>query len=1123
MKLKNSYWVLIFMLLFCWSCSETESSKSTVNKVTQDVADNTQSLFRLLPAEQTGLNFNNLNKSDHVFNVFTYEYAYNGGGVAVGDINNDGLPDVYFSGNLVPDKLFLNKGNMQFEDISLSAGIGSEGYSSGVSMVDINGDGLLDIYVCRTSKFPDEFRKNLLYINNGDLTFKEQGEAYNIGSIAFSSQAYFFDYDKDDDLDMYLVNHRYDLAQAQKLNLEQDPITKELRMIKDDIHPLVTDRLYRNDDGVRFTDVTQAAGLENHSFGLSAAIIDVNEDGWPDIYIANDFVDGDNLYINQKNGTFKDELEDHFGHISRNSMGSDVADINNDGSLDLFVLDMLPPDNYRMKMLKGPDPYDKFHLVAQGGGHHQAMKNTFQLNRGDGTFQEISALTGMSHTDWSWAPLIADFDNDGNKDIFITNGIRRDITDMDILTYEAQAIISAAGGMKNVDLVKLEDMYPSKPVSNYLFKNNGKLEFEDYTSAWGLNQPSFSNGASYADLDNDGDLDIIVNNINQNAFLYENKANEISNNSYLSIQLKGPAKNRNGIGAAIKIYSKDGSMQLGIQAPVRGYLSTVSTQLHFGLGNKEIARLEIIWPDEASQILENISANQLLVLDYNDAQAGNYVKTANKPIFKEVSRQYNINFTHQENDFVDYKRDPLLPGQLSREGPFIAVADVNGDQLADFYIGNAKGTAGALYIQTKNNQFQKRNSAVFQEDAGFEDAGVLFLDIDNDGDEDLYVASGGSSYNGDSDQYQDRLYVNDGSGSFSRQELPAINSSTSCVVALDIDNDNDLDLFVGGRHLPGAYPLSPQSYLLENKDGQYVDKTKGWLPNDGQLGMLTSAVATNIDKEDALALVIAGDWMPVKILKLENGRLLVDKEIPGSSGLWNTVVATDFDTDGDTDLLIGNQGLNSYYRADKTEPAVIYAKDFDANGKVDPIICHYINGVSYPKASRTELITQIPQLKNKLVRYSDYADATINDLFNQEDLKEATRLQCETFASSWFKNDGDGNFSQNKLPVFAQFAPVNGLLVHDFNKDGKPDFIASGNDLFPPVEEGRLDALSLQYFESDGNGGFNVNHFFADNIPLASDYRKLAGLELGNGKFLIFATINNGKLQVFEYMGETVN
>lgn len=1117
---KSSIVVLITLLFFLNSCSENNQAK-TINDdpAVSSPTTPTEQLFTLLQAEQTGLNFNNQLSSDKVFNIFTYEYAYNGGGVAVGDINNDGLPDVYFTGNLVADKLFINKGNMQFEDISVQAGITSEGYSSGVSMADVNGDGLLDIYVCRTSKFADQFRKNLLFINNGDLTFQERGEAYNIASIAFSSQAYFFDYDKDNDLDMYLVNHRFDLDKAQSVKLEEDPVTKKLSLIKPEIHPLVTDRLFRNDNGKSFTDVTTQAGLENHSFGLSATILDVNEDGWPDIYVANDFVGGDNMYVNQKNGAFVDELAARFGHIPRNSMGSDAADINNDGHIDLFNLDMLPADNHRLKMLKGSDPYDKFHLIARNGGHHQAMENALQLNRGDGTFQEISSLTGMSHTDWSWAPLLADFDNDGNKDIFITNGCRRDITDLDVLNYTIQDLITSVGGAKNADPLELEKSYPEKRVSNYLFRNNGDLDFQDVTNAWGTAQPSFSNGSAYADFDNDGDLDLIVNNIDQDAFLYENKASQILDNAYLTVQLKGKGKNTLGLGAEVRLYFEDGSTQMNVQAPVRGYLSSVSPQLHFGIGHKQITRLEITWPDGTSQILQTVSANQAITLDQADAQQKNIEKPKAIALFQELSDKYNIDFTHLENNFIDYKRDPLLPGLLSREGPFIGVADVNGDQLEDFYIGNAMGAEGALFIQTEANKFRKKVNVAFMEDALYEDTGVLFFDADGDGDNDLYIASGGSAQEGASDSYQDRFYLNDGDGNFTKQKIPTITTSTSCVVALDIDNDQDLDLFVGGRHLPGAYPLSPTSYLLENDNGQYVDKTQAWLPNNGQLGMLTSAAVVDLDQDATDELVIVGDWMPVTILKLKEGRLQIDREIPNSHGLWNTLTTTDFDQDGDTDLLIGNQGLNSFYKASSTEPATIHAKDFDNNGKIDPIISHYIQGVSYPKASRDELIAQIPPLKTKLQRYADYADATVDQLFSPKALQSATLLKCETLASSWFENDGNGNFTAKALPLSAQFAPLNGLLVHDFNGDGKPDLIAAGNDLYPPVGEGRLDALSIQYYENNEKGGFNTHQIIADKAPIANDYRMLTGIKLGNGQFIVLTANNDGNIQVFEYVG----
>ncbi len=1112
----------LLCLFFMLSCDETaqdsalESEESIASQ--KDVSAHNSGLdlkFVHHRPEQSGVDFVNTLQENDNYNILSYEYLYNGAGVAAGDVNNDGLVDLFFAGNLTADQLYLNLGDMKFRNVSQSAGIMSTGFSTGVVMADVNGDGWLDIYVCRSFVPNPEGRKNVLLINNKNGTFSDKAAEFGIADPSFSSHASFFDYDLDGDLDMYLLNHRTDFNRAQNVEIGSGGKVSS----NEPYSPFVSDRFYRNDGG-KYIDVTKSLGLLNNDYGLSLATGDINNDGYPDLYIANDYVDRDLLYLNNRKGGFDERLVQHFGHTSRNSMGSDLADINNDGHLDLLTLDMVAPGNKRQKTLKGVDPYDKYHnILVRYGEHHQVMRNTLQINDGTGLFSEVSGLVGISNTDWSWSPLFADFDNDGSKDLFISNGLKRDITNMDFIKYTMEEEVRKAGGFQNVPKMNLVTKMPSTKRANYIYRNLGDIRFEDKTKAWGISIPSHSQGATYADLDNDGDLDLVLNNLDEPAMILENRLKAAN---YVKVKLQGNKQNVDGLGARVCIKA-GGQVQTQELSTNRGYYSSVSSILHFGLGESDqIEELEVFWPGGAYQKQNDLAINQLITIKQSDAKSKkprNSKKPENLPLAKDQNGA-GIDFTHVENEFVDFKREPLLPHMFSNRGPCMASGDVNGDGLEDLFIGGAEGQTSAIFLQNSSG-FRKNGVAVLESDRSHEDQSAVFFDVDQDKDLDLYVVSGGAAKLEGDAIYQDRLYLNDGKGNFSKasDRLPDISSSGSCVVPFDFDRDGDLDLFVGAGIKPNHYPVSPQSQLLLNQEGSFTSSSK-LLPEEGHIGLVTDAVATDYNGDGYSDLIVVGECMNILVLEGQKDGLVSATEKLGldkSSGWWNCIVESDFDNDGDLDYLIGNRGLNSFYKASPDRPAKVYVGDFDKNGNTDFISTYYFeDGASYPKHTRDQLFEELPMVRKKFARYSDYARAGIDDILEPGQLTEATVFEVHTFASCLLVNESGKSFSLRPLPNAAQVAPIKDMLPIDLNADKHMDYMIVGNEFGTEVETGRFDAFTGLVLMGDENAELTALGPSKTGYQTRKDGRSILLFNSNKQtKPIIVVGNNNDKVDVF--------
>lgn len=1072
-------------------------------------------LFTLMDSSETGFYFWNEIEDKPQLNALNYGYFYNGGGVAVGDINNDGLPDVYMVGNTFGGRLFVNDGDLKFHQITATSNTHTDGFTHGVTMADVNQDGFLDIYLARSMTMSDTQRANVLLINNGDETFTNRAKEYGVDDMGFSTHSNFFDYDNDGDPDLYVLNHSINYDRAMGV-ITKEQKAKRLNGLNEKEYEATVSKLYRNNGDGTFTDVSAQAGVKDVFFGLSATVSDINDDGWLDLYCTSDFADKDHLYINNKNGTFTDKIHDAFGHISQNSMGADIADIDNDGDLDVLTMDMMAEDNYRNKQLKGNNPYDLFQMSMEYGYHCQVMRNCLQVNNGNGTFSELGQLAGISHTDWSWAPLFADFDNDGKKDLFITNGYKRDITDMDYMNYESDEIIKNAGGKSNVAIMDLLNGIKSTPIPNYAYKNKGNGQFEKSTKNWGLDQKSFSNGAAYADLDLDGDLDLIVNNFGDPSFLYRNNSVQHNpENQFIGFVFQ-PKQHALAQGTKVTIVTDSGQQYQQLVSN-RGFLSAVHPMLHFGLGQKnKVSAVQIEYPNGTIQELKAPALNQLIVLDINKGVAGKFESAAveNQVVLKNIDNAFSPAYVHKESEFIDFKDEPLLEQMYSNRGPFAATGDANGDGLQDLYLSGSATMPGVLYFQNASGRYTKKETLVFMTDKGYEDGQSVFFDADGDKDLDLYVTSGSNEVR-DEKLFINRLYINDGKGNFERSnQIPVIQSNTLAVEASDIDGDGDMDLVIGGNVVPKKFPESYASYVLKNNKGTFVaDYTL--LPNKGALGIVHDIGLIDINSDKQLDIVLAGDWMPITILENNKGAFTNETSQYGfdkTNGMWNTLLIADINDDGKQDIIGGNRGLNGFFKCNPEQPATLFVDDFDDNGEQEAVVNYYFNdGVLYPKYSLNEILEQMPAWRGLFPRYKDYSAAKSADIFTKDKYPDMRTLYCHMFESAAFVS-ANNKYEQLSLPYQAQYSPVYALAV--FESVNGSNLISAGNNYSVDVNQGRLDA-SFGSMQTISHQQFNA--LTIAGTLLDGEIRQIIALDNGTQKDALLVLKANSPARIISF------
>ncbi|MEM9723163.1 MAG: VCBS repeat-containing protein [Bacteroidota bacterium] len=1082
-------------------------------------------LFQRLDSQQTGVHFSNRIVPNDTMNILKFEYVYNGGGVAIADFNQDSLPDIFFTGNQVPNQLYLNKGDFTFEDVSDIAQIAAPDYwSYGVSTVDINADGKMDLYVATTIHKPGARRANQLFINQGNdeagiPIFSEQAASFGIADTGHSVMGAFLDYDRDGDLDLYVLTNEMDPKRT----------PNSFRELQNQGQNPNTDRLYRNNGNNTFAEVSKEAGIRYEGYGLGVSIRDINLDDWPDIYVSNDYISNDILYINQQDGTFANEVGNYIKHQSHSAMGNDIADLNSDGMEEIVALDMLPELNERKKMLTPGNNYMSYVNTRRFGYEYQYVRNTLQVNNGPGpdghpTFSEVSQYAGIQATDWSWSPLFADYDHDGDRDLLVTNGFPKDITDLDFGLYQQKNI-------RYMNARNLQRYIPEVKITNYAFENQGDFSFSNSTEEWGMQVPSFSNGAAFADLDLDGDLDYVVNNINDSAFVYENKLEErTEGKNYLILSLTGKGNNIQGLGTRISIHYGLGNSQYYTHSPYRGYISSVEPIAHFGLDSlKLIDSIQIFWPDGSYQILRDISANQHMTLYQKEAvvmPSKSWKKDALRwknpsPVFSQISAKSGLIYKHEEQEKFDFNLQYTLPHKFTQSGPSIAVGDINNDGLDDVYIGGSTDFAPQAFIQKGNGTFSPFEIPGITISKEEEDMGMLFFDADGDEDQDLYVVSGSYEFPVGHSAFSDRLFFNDGTGEFQMRSeaLPDIRSSGSCVRAADIDRDGDLDLFIGGRVVSGRYPEIPESFLLINEGGKFLDST----PEDlRHIGMVTDALFTDSDNDGWIDLLIAGEWMPLVLFTNNEGKLRKKRvpEFEERIGWWNSLQSGDFDSDGDMDYLAGNLGLNTAYRGNSSFPLQMIGKDFDNSGSVDPIIFCYLPNKQgetrlYPMHTRDDLTKQMQIIRKRFPLYEDFGNATFDDLLTQEERVDALSFEANFFSSSYIENLGSNRFSVHEMPKEAQYAPVNGMQVYDVNGDGNLDALLIGNDYGAEIFTGRYDAMEGLVLLGNGKGDFQVQLPGQSGFQVPGDAKALTWVYRPNNNPIFIATQNQDSLKVF--------
>lgn len=1107
--------ITLFLVVFI-----TISGCTKDNVIPNQTSEIKETLFSMVSAEHSHLNFINkvvqTRENNHMINA---EFI-SGAGVAIGDINLDGYQDIFFTGNQVRDRLFLNKGNFEFEDITDKAGISDDNiWSSGATFVDIDKDGDQDIYVCRNVYLENDKSANQLYINNGDGTFTENAEAYGLNDQGFSIQANFLDFDNDGLIDLYIVNQPPSIPNiGNKLTLSRFPDIK------------FSDRLYRNLGNGKFADHTLKSNIRNFGFGLSASIGDFNNDGYQDIYVTNDFDAPDNLYINQKNGTFKNEIHQATKHISNFSMGSDIADYDNDGLLDIMVVDMVAEDHKRIKTNMGGMAPEKFWGIVERGGHYQYMFNTLQRNNGNGTFSDLAQLAGVTSTDWSWAPLFADFDNDGYKDLFVTNGVISNNRNSDLTTkYEQKldsirkvAKIKGVDPNTMIDVMDFVNLAPTDKLANYIYKNNGDHTFTNKISEWGMEIPTLSNGAAFADFDLDGDLDLIVNNINANAMLFDNKTMENGIGNFLRFKINS-TENDVVYGSKITLYKNDEIWQVNQLSNSRGYMSKSEDIIHFGVGELDnVDKAVINWQNGKSTTLENLAVNQV-----HEVYSKNFDKnikaeqSTEKVLFKEIGESLKLNeVRHIENEYDDYSWEILLPHKMSQFGPSIGVGDVNGDGLEDFYLGGAAGYSGTMFMQNKNGSFNQINDGAWTQDKASEDMGIALIDVDGDSDLDMYVVSGGNEFEIDNPALQDRLYMNDGLGNFMKNTsaIPEFLTSGSSIIPNDFDKDGDIDIFIGGRLVPRKYPHPASSHLLENRNGKFIDVTKEKARGLENLGMVTDASWFDYDSDGMDDLVIVGEWMPVTILNQTSNGNFEKMELEGlknSEGWYYSVETADMDEDGDEDIIVGNLGLNYKYKASIEEPFEVHSYDFDNNGSMDIVLSYYEHGESFPVRGKSCSTQQIPSLKTKFPTYEEFGDSNLIDIYG-ESLEVALNLKSKTFASAYIENKGDNSFSVHPLPSLAQVSSVNSILVNDYDLDGNKDLLLVGNLYTSEIETPRNDAGTGLLLLGNGKGEFLPKSISESGFYAPHDAKEMKVIQVGLQEIILVAN-NNDFLQAIEY------
>jgi len=1106
MKYLSSFVIAIALILFI-SCQANTVKKRNDSNSNPD----SDKLFSIVPASQSNVNFsNNLIESEYL-NIIIYEYFYNGGGVAIGDVNGDGLADIFFTGNQVSNRLYLNKGDLQFQDITVSAGVGGKkGWATGVSMADVNGDGLLDIYVCYSGRVEKESRKNELFINKGDLTFTDEAEAMGIADMSYSTQALFLDFDNDNDLDIFLLNRPSTVFKAEE--------ALRLKQTKD---KYAGDKLFRNDNN-KFVDISLHSGIHQNGlgYGLGVTAADINGDGLIDIYVTNDYIEPDYMYINKGNGIFIDTMMVATQHMSNFGMGVDIADINNDALVDIFVADMAPADNYRQKTNMRPMNQEKFNQAVKYGFYYQYMFNTLQLNNGDLMFSDIAQLAGVANTDWTWATLFADFDNDGFNDLLVTNGFRKEFSNKDFLQYQDEVFASTMNSSREEMVAAMKDVLsklPSTKLKNFIYKNNGDLTFTEKVSDWGLDMPSFSNGAAYADLDNDGDLDIVINNIDEVAHIYQNNSTV---NNFIQVELQGEAGNKDGIGAKLYMYHK-GKVQFREQVLTRGYQSSMDPLIHFGIGKSiVIDSLIVFWPGGKMQKLEHIESNQLVTLVASDAKK----HEKNKPPLSEkkflnITKEVGLDYNHVENAYDDFQYEILLPHKMSQFGPSLAIADIDNDGLDDFYVGGAKGFAGRLYTQKSDGTFIALNGKnAWELDQHSEDIDAVFFDADGDNDLDLYVVSGGNEYPEGNPYYQDRLYLNQG-GNFvkSTESLPIMANSGSVVKPWDFDNDGDLDLFVGGRLVPKKYPMPASSSLLLNQSGKFIDVTESLASGFKNIGLITDATWGDIDENGKFDLVLVGEWTSIMIFEWSEGLFTeqtasygLDSEV----GWWFSVHLEDINNDGKRDIIAGNLGLNYKYKASLEEPFHVFYGDYDTNGNGDIILGYYNEGTLFPLRGKQCTSNQMPIISKKFNSYDSFGKATLADIYGEKFLEEALHYAATTFASTVLINKGNKSFQNMPLPSLAQISSINDIICEDFTNDGVLDLLVAGN-LYPvEVETTRNDASYGLLLEGGGDGNFKPISPSKTGFIASRDVKKIRKVELAKGEKGVLIARNNGPLEL---------